>query len=566
MGPSLSAEPGLPPEDEIKRISNFMRGTIAQGVADLSTPGLTVMDTKLTKFHGIYQQDDRDLRDDRRRQGLEKAVIFMVRVRVPGGVCTPQQYLDMDTLSQTHANGTIKITTRQAYQFHGVVKRNLKSTIQNINKALLDTLAACGDVCRNIMCDPIQTLTHPEVFAFTKNLSEHLSPRSSSYHEIWLDKKMVAGHAVQDVEPLYGPTYLPRKFKVSVCVPPNNSVDVFAGDLGYIAILENGKLEGFNVTIGGGMGTTHNNKKTFPRLADVLGFCTIDQAISVAEKVMLVQRDFGDRINRKHARLKYTVEDHGLEWYREQVETRLGYKLQPPRPFSFDSNADNYGWVKGGNGKWFYTMFIQNGRVYDSPDFKIKTGLREIAKIHDGDFRLTPNQNMIISGCTDQKKEEISQILHKYSIDNTRYSALRLNSMACVALPTCELAFAESERYLPSLVTLLDQIIDEAGLRNDAITIRMSGCPNGCSRPFVAEIAFVGKSPGFYNLYLGAGFAGERLNKLFRENMDEDEILTELRPIIMRYAKERKQGEHFGDFVIRAGIVRACTAGREWWD
>jgi len=298
----------------------------------------------------------------------------------------------------------------------------------------------------------------------------------------------------------------------------------------------------------------------------VLGFCTIDQAISVAEKVMLVQRDFGDRINRKHARLKYTVEDHGLEWYREQVETRLGYKLQPPRPFSFDSNADNYGWVKGGNGKWFYTMFIQNGRVYDSPDFKIKTGLREIAKIHDGDFRLTPNQNMIISGCTDQKKEEISQILHKYSIDNTRYSALRLNSMACVALPTCELAFAESERYLPSLVTLLDQIIDEAGLRNDAITIRMSGCPNGCSRPFVAEIAFVGKSPGFYNLYLGAGFAGERLNKLFRENMDEDEILTELRPIIMRYAKERKQGEHFGDFVIRAGIVRACTAGREWWD
>lgn len=447
----------------------------------------------------MYQQDDRDLREERRKQGKEKAYSFMIRVRVPGGISTPDQWLAIDEISDKYSNGNIKLTTRQAFQLHGIIKKNLKPTMREINKALMNTIAACGDVNRNVMCNPnpFQSEVHQEVQDFTQRLNDHLLPRTGAYHEIWLDDKLVAGNVTVerpvkvDEEPLYGKVYLPRKFKIAVAIPPNNDVDVLAHCLGFIAITENDKLVGFNVTVGGGMGMTHNNKKTFPRLADVMGFCTVEQGVEVGEKVMLVQRDYGDRSNRRHARLKYTVEDNGIDWYRAQVEERLGYKLQPPRPYKFTDNSDRYGWTKGLNNSWHYCMFVQNGRVRDSSDYPLRTAIREIAKVHKGDFRLTPNQHLIIGNVNEKDKELIQSLLIKYKISNEVHSGLRLNSMACVALPTCGLAFAESERYLPDLIDKIDLILEKSGLIHEPITVRMTGCPNGCARPYVSEIGFL---------------------------------------------------------------------------
>ncbi|KAF9927213.1 hypothetical protein FBU30_003429 [Linnemannia zychae] len=563
-------EPKKSADDAMKIASNYLRGTIAEGLLDDTTGQLRAeADTKLTKFHGIYQQDDRDLREERKKQGLEKAFSFMVRVRVPGGVATPAQWLAMDSISDVTANGTLKLTTRQAFQFHGVLKRNLKKNIQLINKSLLDTIAACGDVNRNIMCNPNphQSDLHKQVNDFATNLSAHLLPRTSAYREIWLDQKLVKGEAVVDHEPLYGPTYLPRKFKIVVAVPPNNDVDVFAHDLGFIAITnKDGSLAGFNVTVGGGMGMTHGNKKTYPRIADVIGFCTPEQAIETGEKVMLVQRDFGDRMNRKHARLKYTIDDRGIEWFKTELQSRLPFQLQEPRPFKFLDNADRYGWTQGQDKLWHYCCYIENGRVKDTPAEPHKTGLREIAKIHQGEFRLTPNQHLIIANVKASEKQRIQELLEQYKLDKLNYTGAMLNSMACVAFPTCSLAMAESERYLPSLVQLLESTLEEVGLRDDAITIRMTGCPNGCARPYVAEIAFVGKAFGAYNVYLGGGHHGERLNKLYKESLTEPEIVAELKPMIRRYAAERLEGEHFGDFVIRVGIIKATLSGKTFHD
>ncbi|KAF9190212.1 hypothetical protein BGZ51_008843 [Haplosporangium sp. Z 767] len=563
-------EPKKSADDAMKIDSNYLRGTIAEGLLDDTTGQLRAeADTKLTKFHGIYQQDDRDLREERKKQGLEKAFSFMVRVRVPGGVATPAQWLAMDSISDVTANGTLKLTTRQAFQFHGVLKRNLKKNIQLINKSLLDTIAACGDVNRNIMCNPNphQSDLHKQVNDFATDLSAHLLPKTSAYREIWLDQKLVKGEAVVDHEPLYGATYLPRKFKIVVAVPPNNDVDVFAHDLGFIAITnKDGSLAGFNVTVGGGMGMTHGNKKTYPRLADVIGFCTPEQAIETGEKVMLVQRDFGDRMNRKHARLKYTIDDRGIEWFKTELQSRLPFPLEEPRPFKFLDNADRYGWTQGQDKMWHYCCYIENGRVKDSPAEPHKTGLREIAKIHQGEFRLTPNQHLIIANVKASEKARIQELLEQYKLDKLNYTGAMLNSMACVAFPTCSLAMAESERYLPSLVGLLESTIEEVGLRDDAITIRMTGCPNGCARPYVAEIAFVGKAFGAYNVYLGGGHHGERLNKLYKESLTEPEIVAELTPMIRRYAAERLDGEHFGDFVIRVGIIKATLSGKTFHD
>lgn len=565
---SEGAKP-LSKNEGIKASSRFLRGTILEGLADESTGALADDDTQLTKFHGIYQQDDRDLRTERRKQKLEKAFSFMIRVRVPGGICTPQQWLQMDEIANTHANQTLKLTTRQAFQFHGVLKGNLKQTMQEINASLLDTIAACGDVNRNVMCNPNphQSVIHAETLEVASNISDHLTPRTRAYHEIWLNGEKVETSEEED-EPIYGKTYLPRKFKIVVAVPPSNDVDIFAHDLGFIAIAEKGKLIGFNVTVGGGMGMSHNQKQTFPRLAEVMGFCTVDQAVEVAEKVVLVQRDFGDRSERKHARLKYTIEDRGLDWFRAEVEQRLGYALGHPRAFKFDDTGDRYGWVKGVDDCWHLTLFIEGGRVRDTDSYKMMTGLREIAKVHKGDIRLTANQNVIIASIAEQNRPQIEELVKSYHLD--RYEAvsgLRLNSIACVALPTCGLALAESERNLPDLVTALDGVIEEAGLHHDAIKIRSSGCPNGCARPYLGEIGLVGRAPGKYNLYLGAGFAGQRLNKLYKESLTNEQIVGELTPIIQRYATEREDNEPFGDFVIRAGYVKAVKkSATDWWD
>jgi len=564
--------------EKIKDASNYLRGTLLDGLANTSTGALCDDDTQLTKFHGIYQQDDRDIRAERRKKKLEPAYSFMIRVRVPGGVASPQQWLEMDRLANTYANHTLKLTTRQAFQFHGVIKTNLKQTVYEINEALLDTLAACGDVNRNVMCNPnpFESEVHEEVHALARRISDHLSPRTGAYHEIWIDdgtgeKKQVTydppvlKHFDTPEEPIYGKHYLPRKFKTVIAVPPSNDVDIFAHCLGYIAIVQNKKIIGYNVTVGGGMGMTHGNEETYPRLADVLGFCKPEDAVAVAEAVVIAQKIHGNRDDRKNARLKYTVERLGINKFREIVEELLGFKLQSPKPFKFEHNGDRYGWTEDHNGKWHYTMFISNGRVLDTADYKMMTGLREIAKIHKGDFRLTANQNLQIGNVTKAAKPRIEKLLKEYKIfDSNGASGLRLNSMACVALPTCGLSLAESERYLPHLITELEELLDEAGLRHDAITIRMTGCPNGCARPYISEIGLVGRGPDSYNLYLGAGFCGDRLSKLYKAAVSGAEVKEILRPIFNDYARNRKDNEKFGDFVIRKGYVNETRQGSDF--
>lgn len=550
--------------EDIKINSNYLRGTLERTLDDRITGSIPEDDNRLMKFHGSYMQDDRDLRNERHRQKLEPAYQFMLRIRAAGGVVTPQQWLVLDDLAQKYANGTIRLTTRQSFQFHGILKWNMKQTIKEVNDVLLSTLAACGDVNRNVMCNPnpYQSEVHEEVYQWASKVSDHLDPHTRAYHEIWLDGEKVEIDPDVEQEPIYGPVYLPRKFKIGVAVPPSNDVDVYSQDLGFIAIVENGKLQGFNISVGGGMGMSYGDPKTYPQLAKVIGFIKPEQAVDLAEKIVTIQRDYGDRCTRKHARFKYTIDDRGLDWLVEELHSRLGWKLEEARPFQFDHNGDRYGWVKGSNNKWHLTLFIQNGRVKDEDDLQLMTGLREIAKIHKGDFRLTANQNLMIGNVSSQSKKKIEGLLEQYGLtDGLHFSALRRNSMACVALPTCGLAMAESERYLPEMITKIEGMLEEAGLREEEIVIRMTGCPNGCARPFLGEIAFTGRAPGKYNFYLGAGFAGERLNKLYKENIGEEEIFESLRPMIHQYAKERKEGEHFGDFVIRAGIIEATTDG-----
>ncbi|MGE7822537.1 assimilatory sulfite reductase (NADPH) hemoprotein subunit [Paenibacillus sp. NPDC093718] len=553
--------------EDIKRRSNYLRGSLVETLEDRITGSIPEDDNRLMKFHGSYMQDDRDLRNERHKQKLEPAYQFMLRVRAAGGVVTPEQWLMMDRVAQKYANGTIRLTTRQSFQLHGVLKWNMKSTIQEVNEAMLSTLAACGDVNRNVMCNPnpYQSEIHSEVYEWARMLSSHLDPRSRAYHEIWLDGEKIVDSLQEgeEQEPIYGPVYLPRKFKIGMAVPPSNDVDVFSQDLGFIAIIEDGQLKGFNVSVGGGMGMTHGDSLTYPQVAKVIGFCKPEQIVDLAEKTVMIQRDYGDRAVRKHARFKYTIDDRGIDWFVNELTSRLGWKLEEAKPFHFDHNGDRYGWVKGSNGKWHFTLFIQNGRVKDESDYLLMTGLREIAQIHNGDFRLTANQNLIIANVSSHKKKKIEDLIKRYGLtDGNHYSALRRNSMACVALPTCGLAMAESERYLPTLLDKIDVILEENGLREEDIVIRMTGCPNGCARPMLAEIAFIGKAPGKYNMYLGGGFSGHRLNKLYKENIGEAEILDSLRPLMKQYAQEREQGEHFGDFVIRAGYVKEVLDGQ----
>lgn len=566
----------LPPQDgppsdveRIKERTNYLRGTIAESIQDGITGGMNDDDNRLMKFHGSYMQDDRDLRNERQKQKLEPAYQFMVRVRAPGGVVNAEQWLEMDRIARDYANGSIRLTTRQSFQLHGILKWNLKQTMREVNDALLGTLAACGDVNRNVMCNPnpYQSDEHGQVYEWSAKLSEHLLPRSRAYHEIWLDGEKVVDSRESDVEqePLYGELYLPRKFKIGIALPPSNDVDVFSQDLGLIAIFEEGVLQGFNIAVGGGMGMTYGDENTYPQLARVIGFCKPEQILSVAEQTVAIQRDYGNRSVRKYARFKYTIDRLGLEWFSDELHARLGWELEEARPYTFEHHGDRYGWVKGSNNRWHLTLLIQNGRISDTENQQLLTGLREIAKVHTGEFRLTANQNVIISNVTSGKKRKINELVDAYGLtDGEGHSAIRRNAMACVALPTCGLAMAEAERYFPSLLTKIEAIIDAAGLRDKEIVIRMTGCPNGCARPALGEIAFIGKAPGRYNVYLGADFAGERLNKLYRENINEEEILAELEPIIHRYAKERLEREHFGDFVVRAGYVKAVQSGLDF--
>jgi len=542
----------LSPVEILKAGSDGLRGTLLESLADPITGALREGDAQLLKFHGSYQQDDRDVREERRRQKLEPAYSFMIRTRLPGGVATPQQWLDLDALARHYGNGGLRLTTRQAFQIHGIIKRNLKPTIAAINQTLMDTIAACGDVNRNVMAsaNPMQSEAHAQVYAASVALSEHLLPHTRAYHEIWLDEKKIIGR--DESEPVYGPTYLPRKFKIGIAVPPINDVDVFSQDLGYIAIIENGELLGYNLLAGGGMGSTHGDERTYPRLADVLGFIRADQLIAAAEAVLTTQRDFGNRSDRKLSRLKYTIDKHGLAWFKAEIERRLGESLLPARAFDFEHNGDRFGWVEGVRGLWHLTLRIESGRIKG----QALDGLREIAKIHGGDFRLTPNQNLIIASVPEQRRSAIDALVAEYGLDNyQRSSAMRLYALACVAFPTCTLAMAEAERYLPDFLEQVEVLLKKYSLEQAPILLRISGCPNGCSRPYLGEIALVGKAPGRYNLHLGADFQGRRLNRLYRENFDEASILQTLEPLLRDYAATRLPSEAFGDFLYRSGVL-----------
>jgi sulfite reductase (NADPH) hemoprotein beta-component len=553
--------------ERIKEASDYLRGTLAEGLAEDITGAIVEDDQQLVKFHGMYLQDDRDLRAERGRKKMEKAFSFMIRVRISGGVLTPQQWLTLDEIATKYANGTMRITTRQTIQLHGVIKSNLKPTMARIDAALLTTIAACGDVNRNVICNPnpYQSRAHAAAQETTRALSDHLLPRTNAYREIWLDgEKIVGEEDGQVVEPIYGTTYLPRKFKIAVAVPPSNDVDVFAHDLGFIAILDKkDAISGFNVTVGGGMGMTHGEPDTYPRTADVMGFCKRTEAVAVAEAVVTVQRDWGDRSERKHARLKYTIEDRGVDAFRAEVEKRSGIKLGKAKPYQFTSTGDRYGWTESEDGRAHLTLFVENGRVKDFDSAHLLTGLRRIAQYHGGDLRLTSNQNVIITNVAKEDRKAIEALVAEHGLASTA-SALRRNAMACVALPTCGLALAESERYLPDLVGALEERLAAHGLAEDEIVIRMTGCPNGCARPYLAEIGLVGKGPGRYNLYLGAAFDGSRLSKLYAEDLDHTGILTTLDPLFAAYASERKRGEHFGEFVIRAGFVARTGNGQDF--
>lgn len=551
------------PVEIIKKASRGLRGTLVESLHDPLTGAIRESDTQLIKFHGSYMQDDRDLRAEREHQKLEPAYSFMIRTRLPGGVVTPKQWLALSGLARVYANGTLRLTTRQAFQLHGVIKKDLKKTMQGMNAALIDSIAACGDVNRNVMAaaNPVESKLHEEVHQWAIKISEHLKPKTRAYHEIWLDGEKLAGPA--EDEPIYGPVYLPRKFKTGIVVPPHNDVDVFSQDLGYIAIVDKegvdgARLLGFNVTVGGGLGATHGEPQTYPRLADVVGFCTPEQTLKVAETVVMIQRDYGDRTDRKHARLKYTIADRGIDWFKAELFKRLGYPLEPARPFQFTTQGDRFGWLRGHDGRWHLTLRIESGRVADRTGALLFTGLEKIAAIHQGDFRLTANQNLIIANVPASECMNIDRLVADHGLGRALNTApVRRDALACVALPTCALAMSEAERYLPSFVDRVEALLAKYGIRENPLTVRITGCPNGCARPYLSEIALIGRAPGRYTLRLGADAVGQRLNVVYRDNIDEASIVTALDELIGRYARERHADERFGDFLWRVNVLKA---------
>jgi sulfite reductase (NADPH) hemoprotein beta-component len=538
--------------EDIKGAIPTLAGTIAATIADGSVDHFTDDDREFLKFHGCYQQDDRDLRK------AGKKFIMMVRGRIPGGVMTSNQWRVFDDVSARYGNNTLRITTRQSIQFHGIVKNELRSLIKGINESLLSTLSACGDVNRNVLAPPTPAYTkaRDQVFADCYRVALELAPKTKAYHSIWLDGVQLNLEEPQNkdfVDPLYGKTYLPRKFKTAFAIPPVNDVDIFTNDLGYIAIIENDRLVGYNVVVGGGMGRSHGNEATYPRLADVMGFITSDKLIDVAKAVLTIHRDFGDRADRKHARLKYVVAERGVDWTRAEIEKRANLKLAPAKPFKFTSMGDLYGWNKQTDGRLFLTLFVETGRVKDVEGWRLKTALRQVAeKFPHLEFRLTTNQNIILANVPESDRAAVNALLAEHGIKTEKQgSVLNLASLACPALPTCGLALAESERMLPGLIDRLEKLCGDLGLGGEEIIIRSTGCPNGCARPYMAEIAFVGKAPGRYQVWLGGDVSGTRLNRIWKDMVKDPEIENELRPLLARFAKERNPGERFGDWCYR---------------
>ena len=535
----------------IKEAAPTLAGSIASTMVS-GTDQFAADDQQFLKFHGIYQQDDRDLRK------VGKKFIMMVRGRIPGGIMTPAQWIAFDDLAATYGNNTLRITTRQSIQFHGIVMAGLGPLVKKVNECLLSTLSACGDVNRNVMASPapVTTAARGEVVEDCHKVADALRPQTPAYHAIWIDGVQLnledPGNR-EFVDPLYGKTYLPRKFKTAFVIPPMNDMDVLTNDLGFIAIVEDDKVVGYNLAVGGGMGRSHGNSTTYPRLADVIGFFEREHVVDVAKAVLTIHRDFGDRTDRKHARLKYVVQERGVEWTRNEVEQRARIQLGAPKPFTFSTTGDRYGWHRALDGSWFLTLFVETGRVKDVGNLRQKTALRRVAeKFGRVEFRLSANQNIIIANVTESDKAAITALLAEHGVKcEGQASILHQAAMACPALPTCGLALAESERMLPGLVDRIEKLWHEVGLAGEELIIRSTGCPNGCARPYMAEIGFVGKAPGRYQLWLGGNVSGTRLNRLFKDVVKDNEVENELRPILARYASERTSGERFGDWCDR---------------
>ncbi|WP_121354879.1 assimilatory sulfite reductase (NADPH) hemoprotein subunit [Flavisolibacter nicotianae] len=544
--------------EKIKVASDALRGTLKESLQDELTGAVREMDHALVKFHGMYEQDDRDLREERAAQKLDKLYSFMIRLRIPGGFITPEQWITAHHVAGKYTTGVIKITTRQTIQLHGILKRHIKPTLKDFNIVGLDSIAACGDVNRNVIASSHPSISplHAHIHGYAKKISEALLPKTRAFYEVWLDEEVLVDKKLEE-DPLYQDRYLPRKFKVAIAIPPNNDVDVFANDVALIAIIENEKLLGFNVAIGGGLGATHGNPATYPRLATVIGFVPEEKLIETVYQIATVQRDNGNRSDRKLSRLKYTVDNMGVDVFKAELEKRLGFLLEPAKPYVFTERRDHFGWEQSQDGKWHYTIFVENGRVTDDEKLALKTALLKIAETGKANFRFTTNQNLTLGDIAKKDRAAVEAILNEFNIieHTEKAGGMRRNAIACVAFNTCPLALAEAQRYLPTLISKIEPLLEKYSLQDDEISIRMTGCPNGCGRSTLAEIGFVGTAYGRYNLQLGGDRLGERLNKTYKENVDEQTILNELDGLFARYSANRNPGETFGDFTIREKLV-----------
>ena len=556
----MSDQKNLSPIEKIKTSSDGLRGTLKESLLDEITGAVREEDHALVKFHGMYEQDDRDVREERALKKLDKLYSFMIRLRIPGGLISPEQWIAAHHIAGAYSTGVIKITTRQTIQLHGILKRDIKPTLKDFDAVKLDSIAACGDVNRNVIASshPAQSPIHKEIHDYADRISRALLPKTRAYYEVWLDEEVLVDKKDEE-DKLYQDRYLPRKFKIAIAIPPNNDVDVFGNDLGLIAIVENGKLAGFNLAVGGGLSSTHGNPGTYARLATEIGFVnTEEEILKAVYEVLTVQRDFGNRSDRKLARLKYTVDNMGVEAFKSELEKRCGFQLEKARPYQFTERTDYFGWRQNNEGKWYYTIFVENGRVLDDEKLPMKTALLMIAETRKAQFRFTPNQNLILGDIDEKDKPLIEEILNNLGIvrHTENASAVRKNSIACVAFNTCPLALAEAQRYLPTLISKLEPVLDKYGLLQEEISIRMTGCPNGCGRTPLAEIGFIGTSYGRYNLHIGGDRLGERLNIRYKDNLDEEGILSELDRLFAAYAAQRSPGETFGDFAIREKLVK----------
>lgn len=543
--------------EKIKKESKGLRGTLKESLLDEHTGAIRESDQALIKFHGMYMQDDRDRREDRAEKRLERAFSYMLRLRLPGGLLTAQQWLALHEVSKEYSSPVIKITTRQTIQLHGILKHHIKPTIKEFDTAKLDSIAACGDVNRNVVASahPRFSQIHEEIFAYADKISRLLLPKTNAYYEIWLDKEKISADAEKDE--LYQDRYFPRKFKIAIAIPPYNDVDVFTNDVGIIAIVENNTLVGFNVSAGGGLGMTHGNAETYPRLGSMFGFVSKDDLLQTVYAIATTQRDFGNRSDRKLARLKYTIDKMGIPAFKAEVESRSGIQFQPEKKYDLTIRHDEYGWHKNHEGLFYYTAFVEMGRVYDSDKVQFKKAFHEIAKTGKAQFRFTCNQNIIISDIKPEDKAEIENILLQYGVIQATKTAspVRRNAVACVAFNTCPLALAEAQRYLPSLIDKIEVLLNKYSLNNEELSVRMTGCPNGCGRSVAAEIGFVGTAYGKYNMHIGADAIGKRLNKLYKENIEEPEILENIDVLLKDFSANKNLNEPFGDYVLRKKFV-----------